>query len=171
MSSPVRIRPMMPTDWPAVRDIYQQGIDTGLATFETRSPEWEQWDQGHLAFGRLIADVVGSTAGWAALSPVSRREVYHGVTEVSVYVAARFRGQGVGRALLASLILESEAHGIWTLQAAMFPENQATIRLHRAAGFREVGRREKIGQLRGAWRDTVLYERRSAHVGTGVASR
>ena len=162
---------MLPGDWSPVRDIYQQGIDTGFATFETRTPEWEQWDPGHLAIGRLIAEVGETLAGWAALSPVSRREVYRGVAEVSVYVADRFRGQGVGRALLAALVRESEAHGIWTLQAAMFPENQATIRLHRAAGFREVGHREKIGQLHGAWRDTVLYERRSAQVGTGVASR
>ena len=128
---------MTAADWSAVRDIYQQGIETGLATFETEAPAWDQWDQGHLTTSRLVADAVGSVAGWAALSPVSRRDVYRGVAEVSVYVAEGFRRQGVGRALLEALVLESESHGIWTLQAAMFPENEATLRLHRACGFRE----------------------------------
>jgi len=158
---------MTPADWPSVREIYQQGIDTGLATFETQAPSWEAWDNAHLTVARLVADSVGITAGWAALSPVSRREVYRGVAEVSVYVAADFQRQGLGKALLASLVVDAETNGIWTLQAAMFPENDATVRLHRSCGFREVGRREKIGMLNGVWRDTVLYERRSPRVGQG----
>jgi phosphinothricin acetyltransferase len=158
---------MTPADWPSVREIYQQGIDAGLATFETQAPSWEAWDNAHLTVARLVADSVGITAGWAALSPVSRREVYRGVAEVSVYVAADFRRQGLGKALLTSLVVDAETNGIWTLQAAMFPENDATVRLHRSCGFREVGRREKIGMLNGVWRDTVLYERRSPRVGQG----
>lgn len=160
--------------WPHVRAIYEQGITTGHATFQAEAPTWEEWDQGHLAHCRLVAvnteEADGQALGWAALSPVSGRCVYAGVAEVSVYVADAARGQGVGRQLLAALVAESEAHGLWTLQAGIFPENTASLRLHAGAGFREVGRRERIGQMRGVWRDTVLLERRSAVVGTSLPS-
>jgi L-amino acid N-acyltransferase YncA len=160
-----RIRQMVDEDWQRVREIYLEGISTGNATFETSAPTWEAWNAGHLPFGRLVAQAGDRNVyGWAALSPVSDRCVYAGVAEVSVYVAALARGMGVGRQLLSALIEHSEANGIWTLQAGMFPENVATIALHRSCGFREVGRRERIGKLN-TWRDTLLMERRSACVG------
>lgn len=156
---------MAPADWEVVRAIYREGIATGNATFETDAPEWETWNAAHLHNCRLTARSGGVIVGWAALSPVSGRCVYGGVAEVSVYVAAAARGQGVGRALLRVLIEQSEAAGVWTLQAGIFPENAASIALHRACGFREVGRREKLGQMHGVWRDVVLMERRSRVVG------
>lgn len=156
---------LRPEDWDGVRAIYLEGIATGQATFETDAPPWERWDASHLAAPRLAARKGGALLGWAALSRVSAREVYRGVAEVSVYVAARARGRGVGRALLAALVEASEACGIWTLQAGIFPENEASLRLHRACGFRQVGRRERIARLRGNWRDTLLLERRSPRVG------
>lgn len=161
------ILPMTATHWPAVRAIYLEGLATGTATFATEAPAYPAWDAGHLPTGRLAAtDETGTVRGWAALSPVSGRCVYAGVAEVSVYVAAAARGRGVGRALLAALIAESEQNGLWTLQAGIFPENTASVRLHEAAGFRQVGRRERIGQRRGVWHDTLLLERRSTVVGT-----
>jgi phosphinothricin acetyltransferase len=163
----IRIDPMAAVDWEAVRSIYREGIATGDATFETEAPSWERWDAGHLPEGRLVARDGEAVAGWAALSPVSSRCVYAGVAEVSVYVAARWRGRGVGRALLEALIAASEAQGIWTLQAGIFPENQASVTLHRRCGFREVGRRERLGQMNGVWRDVVLLERRSGVIGVG----
>ena len=156
---------MTAQDWEGVRAIYLEGIATGNATFETAAPEWEKWDAGHLRHSRFTARHDGAVAGWAALSPVSGRLVYAGVAEVSVYIAAAARGQGTGRHLLASLIAESEKNGIWTLQAGIFPENVASLRLHRGAGFRVVGKRERIGQLGGRWRDVLLLERRSAVIG------
>ena len=164
------LQPLTAAHWPAVKAIYEQGIATGQATFETAAPGWATWDAGHLAHSRLVAldDNVALPArvlGWAALSPVSGRCVYGGVAEVSVYVAGEARGRGVGRALLTALVAASESHGIWTLQAGIFPENLASIRLHLHAGFREVGRRERIGQQHGVWRSTVLLERRSTVVG------
>jgi len=156
----IRILPLLPTHWPAVERIYREGIATGNATFETESPGWEGWDAKHHRHSRLIALQGEDALGWAALSPVSARRVYAGVAEVSIYVASSARGKGVGRALLRALIEESEQNGIWTLQAGIFPENRASIRLHQAHGFREVGRRERIGQLKGVWRDVVLLERR-----------
>jgi phosphinothricin acetyltransferase len=155
------IEAMHPGDWPAVRLIYLEGIATGVATFETGTPSWQDWDSSHCQFGRLVAREADLVVGWAALSPVSRRQVYSGVAEVSVYVRGESRGQGIGRALLERLICESEQKGVWTLQASVFPENAATIGLHRRCGFREVGRRERIGKLNGRWRDTLLLERRS----------
>ncbi|MFD2718227.1 GNAT family N-acetyltransferase [Hymenobacter monticola] len=168
----MNILPLTAAHWPAARAIYAEGIATGTATFSTDVPAWADWDAGHLPTCRLVAvDDDGQTVrGWAALSPVSGRCVYAGVAEVSVYVAAAARGRGVGRALLAALVRESEQNGLWTLQAGIFPENVASVRLHEAAGFRQVGRRERIGQLRGQWRDTLLLERRSAVVGTEVAA-
>jgi phosphinothricin acetyltransferase len=153
---------MTPADWPQVQAIYREGIATGNATFETEVPPWESWDAGHLAVGRLVAREDERVIGWAALSPVSRRTCYAGVAEVSVYVAAAARGRGVGRTLLLAVIDASEKAGIWTLQGGTFPENEASLRLQRACGFRVVGRRERIGRLHGVWRDTVLTERRSA---------
>ncbi|PYS93231.1 MAG: N-acetyltransferase [Acidobacteria bacterium] len=152
-------------DWPRVRTIYLEGIATGQATFETDAPEWAAWDAAHLPAPRLIARVGQERAGWAALSPVSSRCVYAGVGEVSVYVGAKYRGAGVGRALLTALIAASERDGVWTLQAGVFPENVASVRLHKSCGFREVGRRERIGRRDGVWRDTLLLERRSRVVG------
>jgi L-amino acid N-acyltransferase YncA len=160
-----RVDAMMSADWDQVRSIYRDGIDSGQATFELEAPAWERWDAGHHSFGRLVARLDGEVVGWAALSPVSQRPCYAGVAEVSVYVAANYRGQGIGRQLLLALIAESERHGIWTLQGATFPENEASLRLQQSCGFRQIGRRERIAQHRGLWRDTVLTERRSQVVG------
>jgi L-amino acid N-acyltransferase YncA len=159
------IEKIMPGHWEEVRAIYSEGLATGDATFETEAPAWERWDASHLPCCRLVAHVGARVAGWAALSPVSTRNAYAGVAEVSVYVGERFRGMGAGRLLLAALISESEAEGVWTLQASIFPENVASVELHRACGFREVGRRERIARRDGRWRDTVLLERRSRTVG------
>jgi L-amino acid N-acyltransferase YncA len=159
------IKTMRSEDWPAVQEIYSQGIATGNATFETETPEWTKWDQGHLQVCRLVAVNSEGILGWAALSPVSTRRVYSGVAEVSVYVAATARGQGVGTLLLQSLVEQSEACGVWTLQAGIFPENVPSVALHKSCGFREVGLRQKLGQRSGVWRDVLLLERRSSRVG------
>jgi phosphinothricin acetyltransferase len=165
------IEPMREDDWTQVRAIYLEGIATGHATFETSAPTWEHWNASHLRDSRIVArsgDGVKSgnvVKGWAALSPVSSRCVYAGVAEVSVYIGARDRGEGVGKALLEALIEASEAAGIWTLQAGVFPENVGSVRLHERCGFREVGRRERIGKMNNVWRDTLLLERRSGIVG------
>jgi L-amino acid N-acyltransferase YncA len=148
-------------DWPAVSAIYGQGIESGDATFETRVPTWDEWHVAHLHDHRLVAYQGNEVVGWAALSPVSGRCVYAGVAEVSVYVAASARGQGVGTELLRALLAGSEAAGIWTLQAGVFPENRASLRLHHGCGFRTVGLRERIGRHNGLWRDVLLLERRS----------
>ena len=161
----LKIQPMTEAHWDAVRRIYAEGIATGNATFATTAPDWTEWDTGHLKVCRMVALREDQVAGWAALSPVSRRHVYRGVAEVSIYVASGAQGQGIGAALLASLIEDSERNGIWTLQAGIFPENVASIRLHERAGFRIVGRRERIGCMDERWRDTVLMERRSNVVG------
>lgn len=157
----VEIAEMHPRDWERVRSIYEQGIASGQATFELEAPTWDEWNAAHHAFGRLVARLDGTVIGWAALSAVSRRACYAGVAEVSVYVDAACRGRGVGRQLLLAAIAESERRGIWTLQGATFAENEASLRLQRACGFREIGKRERIGRLHGTWRDTVLTERRS----------
>ena len=163
----IAVERMHAAHWPGVRAVYAEGLATGDATFETEAPGWERWDAAHLRACRLVAlDVGGRVAGWAALSPVSARQVYAGVAEVSVYVAADFRGRRVGRMLLEALVRESEAEGICTLQASIFPENAASVALHTTCGFRLVGRRERVGQLKGRWRDTVLLERRSRVAGT-----
>ncbi len=158
---------MQPSHWPAVCGIYAQGIATRNATFETELPDWEKWDARHRRDGRLVAwdEDGGTLVGWAALSQVSARRVYAGVTEVSVYVASQARGHGVGKALLEALIEESENAGLWTLQAGIFPENAASLALHKSCGFRQVGIRQRIGKLEGRWRDVVLLERRSLKVG------
>ncbi|WP_422361612.1 GNAT family N-acetyltransferase [Reichenbachiella sp.] len=158
------ITPMLPSDWPEVEKIYQDGIDTNQATFETQTPSWEAWDARHHDQPRLVAkDHDGSVQGWAALSPVSKRPVYRGVAEVSIYIDVKLTGQGLGKKLLTALIQRSEEAGIWMLQAVTFPENKASVRLHESLGFRLVGRREKIAQQHEVWRDTVMLERRSSH--------
>lgn len=156
---------MQPAHWSAVQGIYIEGIGTGQATFQTTAPAWEEWDGAHLASCRLVAIENNDILGWAALTPVSGRCVYAGVAEVSVYVAANARGKGVGQAILDALVKESERHNFWTLQAGIFPENSASLKLHQSAGFRIVGIRERIGQLNGKWQDTVLLERRSTLIG------
>lgn len=170
----MQIVPLRPSDWASVRRIFLEGIATGHATFETDAPDWETWDRAHRSDCRLIARDSAAVAsprtpfsvlGWAALSAVSQRRAYAGVAEVSIYVAAAARGRGVGRRLLEELVRASEAAGVWTLQAGIFPENAASLAIHRASGFRRVGVRERVGRLSGAWRDVVLLERRSATVG------
>lgn len=161
----MKIEPMQVSDWPAVLCIYLEGVDTGIATFETEAPAWECWNTSHLAGARLVVRIDGQLAGWAALSPVSSRRCYAGVAEVSIYIGSAFRGQGVGRVLLAALIAESERSGIWTLQATIFAINEASLGLHQQAGFRMVGRRERIAQRDGQWYDTIVLERRSRVVG------
>ena len=151
---------MRMSDWEQVREIYLEGIRSGNSTFETNAPTWEKWDEGHLPVARLVMRDEEMVLGWAALSPVSKRDVYRGVVEVTVYVTESARGKGIGRALLEALIAESEKNGIWTLQASIFPENTASVDLHLKCGFREVGRRERIAMLNGVWRDTLLFERR-----------
>ncbi len=153
-------------DWEAVRSIYEEGIATGNATFEAEAPAWEEWDGRFCDSCRLVARAGDEVVGWAALSPVSNRCVYGGVAEVSVYVAASARGQGIGRSLLYRLVEESEDAGFWTLQAGIFPENTASLKLVKSCGFREVGYRERLGSMDGRWRDVVIVERRSDSVGT-----
>lgn len=160
----MNIRELRPEDWAAVRDIYEQGIRGGNATFETEPPSWEAWDAAHSEL-RFVAERDGAVVGWAGVSPASGRCCYRGVAEVSVYVAEDARGEGVGRGLLEELVGRSEQAGYWTLTAGVFPENQASLRLHEACGFREVGVRERLGELAGVWRDVVLLERRSTLVG------
>jgi L-amino acid N-acyltransferase YncA len=157
----VVIEPMRAEEWSQVRAIYFDGIATDQATFEREVPAWDAWDRNHRRDCRLVARRQGQVVGWAALSPVSKRRVYAGVAEVSIYMAAQARGLGIGKQLLQALIDESEQAGIWTLQAGIFPENKASVALHRACGFRQIGLRERIGQLDGVWRDVVLFERRS----------
>lgn len=161
----ISLAPMSAEDWPAIRSIYLEGIATGNATFEKTAPEWERWDEAHLHSCRLVAWAADEVVGWAALSSVSRRPVYAGVADLSIYVSERARGKGVGTALLSRLVEDSEREGIWTLQAGIFPENTASINLHQRAGFRVVGIRERVGSMDGRWRDVVLMERRSAIAG------
>ena len=153
---------MRPDDWPAVRAIYKAGIATGNATFETTVPDWPAWDAAHLPDHRLVArDDDGRVIGWVALTPVSDRCAYAGVAEDSLYVAPQAQGRGVGRALLTAVVASAERGGIWTVQTGIFPENQASVRLHETCGFRVVGVRERLGRLHGRWRDVLLLERRS----------
>jgi len=157
----VELRDLRPGDWPEVARIYEQGIATGNATFESEVPSWEEWDAAHLAGHRFVAGVDGEVEGWIALAPVSRRPCYAGVAEISVYVAENARGNGVGSELVAALVESAERDGLWTLQTSVFPENEPSLALLRRFGFRTVGTRERIGRLHGVWRDTVLVERRS----------
>jgi L-amino acid N-acyltransferase YncA len=158
------IEALRPEHWPGAARVYGEGIATRNATFETAIPTWEAWDASHLADHRLVALRNGEVVGWAAVSPVSTRCCYGGVVENSVYVAEAARGQGVGRRLLDALIHSTEAAGIWTIEAGMFPENEASVRLHQAVGFETVGTHKRLAKLDGVWRDVLLLERRSAVV-------
>ncbi len=156
------LRRLEPADWPACRDIYREGIRSGLATFEVEAPTWEEWDAAHHGEHRLVAEMGDRVVGWAALAPVSSRRVYAGVAEDSVYIKTEAQGQGVGGALLSALVAGAEAAGIWTIETGIFPENGASIAVHQRCGFRIVGVREKLGRRDGLWRDVLLLERRSA---------
>jgi L-amino acid N-acyltransferase YncA len=161
IATAVVVRHLRSADWPEVARIFREGIATGNATFETEVPSWEAWDAARLSEHRLVAEREGRVVGWIALAPVSARECYAGVAEVSAYVAADARGEGVGAELLAAAVESSEHDGIWTLETGVFPENETSLRLLRRFGFRAVGTRERIGRLHGVWRDVVLLERRS----------
>lgn len=167
MQSAIKIRSLTSEDYLIISKIYELGIQSGNATFETKAPAWAEWDQSHLATCRFIAiDELGNGLGWAALTPVSGRCVYSGVAEVSVYVHPDSQGKGIGKMLLNELIEASEKQNIWTLQAGIFPENTASLKIHEQCGFRQIGYHEKIGKMKNVWRDTCLLERRSKVVGT-----
>jgi L-amino acid N-acyltransferase YncA len=159
------IRNLHNSDAAAVLDIYRQGLDSGEASFEADAPDWQTWQSKYHPFCRLVWEQDGKPAGWAALAPMSVRDCYRGVAEVSIYVAERYLGQGIGGKLMAALIEEAESNGIWSLYSSIFPENQATRKLHLRHGFREVGIRERIAQRDGRWRDTLILERRSTKIG------
>ncbi len=160
------IKPMEQGHWDVVSEIYKEGIDTGIATFETQVPTYKDWDKAHLKSCRIVALDKTTVIGWAALSPVSGRCVYGGVGEVSVYISRTSRGTGVGKLLMKHLIYESEKEGLWTLQSGIFPENKASIKLHEKVGFRYIGKRERVGRTsQGTWKDNLLFERRSKLVG------
>ena len=160
------IREMQPSDGEKVIEIFQEGIDGGNATFEQNVPTWEAWDNKFFKICRFVLeDENENIVGWAALQPISDRDCYKGVAEVSIYLKNEFQGKGLGKMLLRKLILDSEEHEFWTLQSGIFPENEASINVHLNLGFRNVGTRERIGQMNGVWRDVILLERRSALVG------
>ncbi|WP_281975308.1 GNAT family N-acetyltransferase [Halobacillus litoralis] len=165
MENKICIDQMLPEDWEQVRRIYIEGIDTGHATFEKEIPSWKSWNTVHSPDCRIVARSKEKILGWAAISPVSKRNVYAGVAEVSVYVSQFSMGKGIGNLLLQALINKSEENGFWTLQSGIFPENVASLKVHYKNGFREVGRRERIGKMDGIWRDTILLERRSENTG------
>lgn len=160
------IREMQPSDGEKVIEIFQEGIDGGNATFEQNVPTWEAWDNKFFKICRFVLeDENENIVGWAALQPISNRDCFKGVAEVSIYLKNEFQGKGLGKMLLRKLILDSEEHEFWTLQSGIFPENEASINVHLNLGFRNVGTRERIGQMNGVWRDVILLERRSAVVG------
>ncbi len=161
----ITIRTMLSTDWNSVANIYQEGIDTGIATFETNVPTYKAWNSAHMSTCRFVAEYNHHILGWVALSPVSNRCVYGGVAEISVYISKNSRGNGLGKLLLQHVITASEQEGIWTLQSGIFPTNYGSIKLHEATGFRKIGKRERVGKLHGKWVDNVLFERRSSVVG------
>ena len=156
----ITIRPLVRDDWGSVARIYADGLATGVASFELAVPAWEEWDAGHLATLRLVAELEGAVAGWLAAAPVSRRDCYRGVVEHSVYVDEAMWGRGVGRALLERLVADAPAHGIWTIQTSIIASNGPSLRLHESVGFRVVGRRERIAERDGVWHDTLLLELR-----------
>jgi phosphinothricin acetyltransferase len=161
-----KIEVMKSSDWEHVRNIYLEGIKTGIATFQTEAPTWENWDKGHLNICRLVARSTDDILGWAALSPTSSRDCYRGVVEVSIYVSEKYKGNGIGTTLLTNLIKQSEENGIWTLYCAIIIENTASIAMHKKCGFREIGVREKVAKMGdGVWHDVMLMERRSKIVG------
>ncbi len=161
----VSIRSMLPNDWQSVKTIYESGIATGIATFETSPPNWEKWNSEHLLFGRFVATIENEIVGWTSLTSVSSRCVYGGVAEISIYVSENYKGFGIGKQLLRNLITDSEKNNIWTLQAGIFTDNIASVKLHESSGFRIIGYREKIGKLKGNWKDSFMLERRSEIVG------
>ncbi|SHG72171.1 GNAT family N-acetyltransferase [Flagellimonas flava] len=161
----MHVRKMTSTDWAQVSNIYAEGIATGFATFEQDVPDYDQWDQAHIKSCRLVVEDEGCILGWAALSPVSSRCVYGGVAEVSVYVGAKSRGKGVGQLIMKELIAQSEDAGFWTIQSGIFPENEASISLHKKVGFRYIGKRERVGKIHGLWKDNLLFEKRSKAIG------
>lgn len=161
----MEIRPITKDNFSEVVDIYKQGLATNIATFQNDLPQWEDWNKGHLDFCRISIYENNKMLGWTALTPVSSRCVYAGVAEVSVYIAQKERGKGIGKILLNELIKQSEANGIWMLQSGIFSENQSSIKLHEKCGFRMVGYREKIGKKNGIWKDTILMEYRSKNIG------
>ncbi len=156
---------IIPEHYAQIEAIYLQGIASGYATFQTTAPTWQEWDKGHLPFCRIAAVLGNDIVGWIALSPVSARQVYKGVAEISIYVAAMQRGKGIGKTLMLAAIKESEDNGIWTLQSGIFKENRSSIQLHLRCGFREIGYREKVGCIDGVWKDNVIMERRSNIIG------
>lgn len=162
MNKTITIRPMLPEHWNDVANIYRQGIETGMATFETAVPTFEKWNKKYLKTCRLVAVLDEEILGWAALSPVSNRAVYRGIGEVSVYVKSGHRGYKIGENLLQNLIVESEKNGLWTIQSSIMPDNVASIKLHLKLGFRKIGFREKVAQLDGVWKDNILFEKRSS---------
>ena len=157
----MEIKPLLPEHWPSVKSIYLEGIQTKQATFETEVPEWDSWNQNHHAFCRFVALEEGIVEGWVAISPVSKRAVYQGVAEVSIYIGKNVRGKGIGKKLFRHMIEESEKEGIWTLQSSLYPENIPSVNLHYQMGFREVGIRKRVARQYGVWRDTLIMERRS----------
>ena len=159
------IRDLQPGDADDVLAIYQQGLDSGEASFETNAPDWDAWHRKYHEFCRLVWAENGRICGWAALAPVSARHCYRGVAEVSIYVATDELGRGIGDRLMAALVEASEQNGIWTLFSSIFPENEATRKLHLKHGFREVGIRQRVARRDGRWRDTLILERRSQKVG------
>jgi L-amino acid N-acyltransferase YncA len=161
----ILFRPMTEDDWTSVVEIYRQGIETKNATFESEIPTWDLWDSSHLKTCRILATIDNSIVAWAALLPVSKRKVYSGVAEISIYVSNLYKGLGIGSILLEKLLIDSEKEGFWTLQAVIFPENAASLKIHQDLGFRKVGIRERIGNMEGVWRDTILLERRSMIAG------
>ncbi len=161
----IEMIPMLPQHWEAVKTIYEEGIATSNATFQTTAPDWKEWDNAHIKPCRIIATEKDEVLGWAALTPVSSRCVYAGVAEVSLYVATNARGKNIGTLLLQELIKQSEQNNIWTLQSGIFPENKASISIHEKNGFRIIGYRERIGKMGSIWRDTISLERRSNKVG------
>lgn len=165
MTNEIIIEDLLPSDWEAVKNIFIQGIQTGNATFQLEAPTWEEWDSGHTQNCRYVARLNDQVVGWIALSPISSREAFSGVAEVSVYLDGSITGKGIGSKLLQYMIKESEKYGYWTLQSMIFPENASSIYLHKKYGFEEIGTRKRMGKLHGVWRDVVLLERRSLIVG------
>ncbi len=165
MKNTLGVRKMTATDWKAVATIYAEGIATSIATFETKVPTYSTWNKSHMQNCRIVAIYNKLVIGWAALSPVSSRCVYEGVAEVSIYVASNYRGMGVGKLLMKNLIATSESIGIWTLQSGIFTDNKSSIELHKKAGFRYIGKRERVGKLNGEWKDNLLFEKRSKLIG------
>jgi L-amino acid N-acyltransferase YncA len=160
-TSSMKIRPFQKKDWLSVRRIYEEGIDTGFATFETEVPTWETWDAKFLATCRLVLEHENRILGWAVLSAASKRYAYRGVAEVTIYRDLKCIQKGIGSVLMAALIGASEKEKFWTLQSSIFPENKPSLHLHEKFGFRVIGRRERIAQINGKWNDTIIMERRS----------